>query len=149
RFARHQRRGRECVAMQLTNNSQSIVTLVGVVQRLLAIAAVCGVVEAIAASTPNVPARVATIEGGIWAILDHTVRYGMADDRPEISINVAALGYGAPRLLAADPYDHSAWIITTDNLLTHFDTRGQLQAGYTLPDVATALAVALDQTAWI
>src|SRR6185295_6420645 len=77
-----------------------------------------------------------TSNGGVWALSAKTLVYIRTGDAAPVTVGIAAQRYGDGRLLAADPYDHSAWVVTADNLLAHFDTSGALLGGYTLQNEA-------------
>ncbi|MEP6679686.1 MAG: Ig-like domain-containing protein, partial [Betaproteobacteria bacterium] len=95
--------------------------------------------------TALAPAR----RGGTWALAANQLIFVSTDGRHPLRIDVAQLGYGRGTMLAADPFDDSAWVVTSQRLLAHFDKEGRRLGAYTLPAQPQALAIALDQSVWI
>ena len=100
-------------------------------------------------SAPGVAALAATRAGGIRALSEGQLVIAAGGNATALRVDVAALGYGTGELIAVDPFDDSAWVVTSRHLLARFDDTGRLRGGYTLPGQARAIAVALDQSVWI
>ena len=60
-----------------------------------------------------------------------------------------ALGHGEAVSFAVDPYDGSSWFATRSRLLLHVGADASVLGGTTLPTLADAMSVALDQSIWL
>ncbi|HEY2818021.1 MAG TPA: Ig-like domain-containing protein [Casimicrobiaceae bacterium] len=96
----------------------------------------------------NVVRLAATGGGGAFALTkEHLIRID-SEGIVGAVVDIGAMGYGMPSLLAVDVHDDTAWVATHGNLLIHVSVDGEVDAGTTLPVQARALAVALDRTLW-
>ena len=89
-----------------------------------------------------------TTDGGAWARTPTKLFYVVPEEQAGVTVDLAALGLADVSLLAVDPYDNSAWIVSAGNMLAHVDATGNLRATARLPQVASALAIGLDQSVW-
>ena len=96
-----------------------------------------GTVEIVAPRSDG-GAWIATTDG-LWSVAATGQVRARADMR----------GVGRVTRLAADPYDGSAWVVTDERLLLRFNLDGTLVGGTTVSATAGALAVGLDQSAWL
>ena len=90
-----------------------------------------------------------TADGSVWSIGQGKLALSVDDFRDGFTIDLRAAGAGEPQLLAVDPYDGSAWVVTSHGLLMKFDVDGRVERMADVSGSATAATVALDQTLWI
>ncbi len=93
----------------------------------------------------GIVALAGTHDDGVWVLRADELLQVDVDGEVRARVDVDALGYGEGELLAADPYDDSAWIVTAGNLLAHFAGSGGRLGAYTLPAPAVAIGVGLDR----
>ena len=97
----------------------------------------------------NVVRLSATRQGGVVALTKHSLVRINSGGEIEASLDVEALGYGSPSLLAVDAHDDTAWVVTSGNLLIRIGRDGALVGGTTLPGKADAIDIAVDGTPWL
>ena len=91
----------------------------------------------------------ATGHSGRWMLTpDELVSLGRDGDTRAV-LALTKLGHGEGVSLAVDPYDDSTWVATRAGLLLHVAADASVLGGTTVPAVADAMSVALDQSIWL
>src|SRR5690349_17403434 len=96
----------------------------------------------------NVVGLAATRDGGAFAVAKERLIRIDADGILNASVDVGAMGYGPPSLLAAEVGENAVWVATHGNMLIRIDADGNVDAGAALPGRPQALAIAADRTVW-
>jgi len=96
----------------------------------------------------NVVGLAATRDGGAFAVAKERLIRIDVDGILNASVDVGAMGYGPPSLLAAEVGENGVWVATHGNMLIRIDADGNVDAGAALPGRPQALAIAADRTVW-